>query len=69
MFGWVTDLLELAVGLWNYFRDKTQQEIGAEKQENADLEASAKTEDAELEAAVNRPSDAALDDKLLHHDF
>ena len=69
MFDWVKDILELAVGVWNYFRDKTQQEIGAEKQENKDLEASAKTEDAELEAAVNRPTDAALHDDLRHGNF
>jgi hypothetical protein len=69
MLGLAAKIAGFILGLWNFFHDKSEQEIGAAKQENKDLEATAKTEDAELQAAVDRPTDAALDHELLNGDY
>jgi hypothetical protein len=59
----IANLLTLIVGVFNYFHDKGQQEIGAQKQQVADANETIKTQQAELQAAVDDAS-APVGDKL-----
>lgn len=66
MFVW---LFEIGLSVWGWFKDKTQRDLGKMEQQNADAKAAVKALDAELVAAVNRPTDKQLSDELLHGEF
>lgn len=66
MFGWLFDILDGALSLWGWFKDKGQRDLGKKEQQNADAKSTIKTLDAELAASVKRPTPA---DSLRKHDF
>jgi len=55
--------------LWGWFRGNKDREIGRDEQLNADAEETIRTQKAELDAAVDRPSDAGLSDELRSGKF
>ena len=69
MFEFVAAAIGFVLRVWNYLHDRAEQQIGQEKQKNADDEVTIAKQDAELQAAVDRPNDAQLADSLRNGKF
>jgi len=55
--------------LWGWLRGNKDREIGKDEQLNADAKETIRTQKAELDAAVSRPSDTELSDSLRRGQF
>jgi hypothetical protein len=69
VLGFLATVAGFFLRIWDYLHDKAQQQIGAEKQKNADDKVTVAKQDAELQAAIDRPSDSQLDDSLRRGKF
>jgi hypothetical protein len=65
----ILTILEGFYTLWGWIQGNKDQKIGKDEQLNADLADANKKQDAELQAALDRPDDKQLSDSLHNGRF